>query len=700
MGIKNQEFSSLSNPPVIQRNLSSLSSHINKWNTSRPTSPLKKEVKLTRKISKPKARRISINDEQASCSNNNSPFNERNENDMWFNIFKPSTLEDVCIHKKKANDIITALKGIMSGKEDIRILLLTGPSGCSKSTFIKEASKILIPQYRAHGITSLFSEESGEHLPSTYIEYSNDAVLNGISSIDSFYEFLKESKYRVGSNLSIILVEDFPNLFHITTRQNFQKVILEWLYSSELILPPLVICLTECEIEDTENNFRHSFGIETSWTAPTVLGNEILNHPKLKQIKCNPINMTLTKKQLNFLCNENKTLIMANNKWQQKDIIIKDISQSTGDIRSGIAALQFWATSSSDLPIITRKSPVSFFHAVGRIIHGSKNLTDDNEMINELDAESETLISSSTFKLGLLENYPHFNKSDFSIKTAYDVLDALSVGDCIKDDDKESLNYTLRKIRYSMNKQKINSNQHGKTSFPKEWKIRQLQNEMAVESSDLLNVSFFKYGQVRQTSDIYLDYAYYSPYICKLRQYKKKSLEYYLNTLPNNSPIRLETMRKNKDNLIVDDSIDIVERLGKEIKPLHLDSAEIEIDNSDINLKQQRPIDILRRKRDTKLQALRSMYEKNYSQEYEEIIPEEESYFENDPIVDPDDSSSNEDGLDNGFPESDDEDDDALYEYLSQRKPQNSQSQQQSIPTPSNNISFNESLSDSDLEGL
>lgn len=125
-------------------------------------------------------------------------------------------------------------------------------------------------------------------------EFRGDCIVNDLPQMESFSEFLKGARYLVMSNLSLILIEDLPNVFHIDTRRRFQQLILQWLYSSEPLLPPLVICITECEIPENDNNYR-KFGIDYTFSAETIMNKEILMHPRLKRIKFNPINSTLLK---------------------------------------------------------------------------------------------------------------------------------------------------------------------------------------------------------------------------------------------------------------------------------------------------------------------------------------------------------------------------------------------------------------------
>lgn len=60
---------------------------------------------------------------------------------QWYDKFSPKRVDDIALHKKKIEEVRYYLEGMVSGKSDERILLLSGPAGCSKSTCVKLAYK-------------------------------------------------------------------------------------------------------------------------------------------------------------------------------------------------------------------------------------------------------------------------------------------------------------------------------------------------------------------------------------------------------------------------------------------------------------------------------------------------------------------------------------------------------------------------------
>ncbi|CCD23264.1 Rad24p NDAI_0B02290 [Naumovozyma dairenensis CBS 421] len=733
-------------PPLRHFSLSSLSSQINKWgSTSRSTSPVKKRLlSPSPPSSSSMSKKRKKKQVELQCQDSTTVEKEEDEADdyiPWYKKYEPASLDEVVVHKQKLKDVKDVFESMLHShisNDDAdgypRILLLTGPSGSSKSTLIKQLAKELIPKYRntnglnSSGTISLMGKtrKPMEDVETNdIIEYSNDLLLNGMKTMDAFREFLNQCKYKCGNNLSVILIEDLPNVFHAETRYIFQKSLLEWLYSSDIKLPPLVICLTECEIE-RDNSYSSfttsSFNIDSTFTAETVLGREILSHPRLKRIKFNSINRTLMKSHLMKLCEVNKELLIKNDKWKDRIRFIKDLisSNSTtgtggnGDIRSGIASLEMWARSKSktdDTSLLidsTRESSISYFHGIGRIIYGSKDYKDDNEMINDLILNMKGMVGNDTFKLGLLENYGTFNKNKFDIKLASEIINSLSEGDTMN--DVELFEYTLRKIRFEFHKMKKNddsSYHHGKANFPREWKIRRLMNEFKIESEDFINVSLYKYNEVHQMNDIIYQYGYYGPFIRRIRNYKKKVL---MHCLKNNGSS--EMIKNMMDTLSVDDNIDLLRRIGGDIKVI--DTEHYLISEDDTESQTRKSLDYLLRQRDYKLQKLIHMKEHNELKASHDGVDtrdddtdridekekeEEEELLLNDRI---EDSDSDETDIEVDFHRSnnaadddadDDDDDESFYEMLSQKAPRTNHT---------SNIQHinDESLSDSDIENL
>ncbi|QLQ82043.1 hypothetical protein HG537_0G02970 [Torulaspora globosa] len=642
------------NVPDLKRSLSSLSSQITNWSGSKSWSPSRKKSKKLSSSDIRDLRSQNLSNELTASGFNTIP---------WYEKYSPRNVSEVSIHKRKAREVYDEVEAMLQGRSEKRILLLTGPSGCGKSTVVDMLAKELVPKYRAP------RGKGGD-----IIRYENDMAPIGASYVGSFGQFLSEAKYRIGSNLSLVVVEDIPNVFHAETRIAFRRQLLEWLYMPQRSLPPLIICLTECELENESGSFA-AYGVDYSWTAESILGKEVLSHVCLKRIKFNPVNATLMRKTLLNICNDNKADLMLREKWDDKDRVVEELVQSTGDLRSGIAMLQFWATSTGHVATFTRESFTSYFHAIGKILHGSRDVADDNKMINELLLHSMGHLSHDNFSLGLLENYSSFNKGKFSILEACKLTDCLSESNAM-DMIPESLEFCLRKIRHTLGEMGQGSHTHGKAKFPREWKIKQAQNEFLIKCEDYVNVSIYKYGEPRLLRNIALQFGFYDPQIKSTRFYKEKALKHYRANL--SSDDAFEITKQRIQSLEVDPTLDVIARIGGDINLI--DGHDTELCEDDHQSSAKESLDRLRRTRDAKLQKLREFY--GIDAGLKAGTETDDEQFEDDPIVD---SDRDMETVGNNTLD----DNDSIYEKLSQ-KPRNL-----NLEKP-----VSESLSDSDLEDL
>lgn len=648
---------------------------------SRASSP----VKISQ-LFRPRSLRKTL--EQLESTSNYNHVTQENTDGAWYITCSPRNIDEVALHKRKLADVKEAFLSMLQSNSSMqrpRILLLTGPSGCSKSTVIKLLAEQYIPNIRKEYLTAGPYNYSTTDNRKVINEYNNNSDLIGQSHMDSFAEYLRHAKYLTGRNLSLMLVEDLPNVSHKETRREFQKLLLQWLYSPEALLPPLIICLTECELKPENDNKNFNYiGTDYLFTAETVLGQQILSHPLLKRIKFNPINATLMKKHLNIVSHMNAGTLRNNGKWNDVSGYIGDVAKNTGDIRSGISNLQFWACSSSNNKIsFLRENNVSYFHAIGKVIYGSREFDNDNDMINNLIASNTGTIFNDNFKLGLFENYVTYNKGDIPLTTALSITDTFSQNDKLAYLP-ESLEYLIRSVRDKLGAVKSGDGLlHGKTYFPREGKIRKLQHVFNFSMDDYNLINFKKYQSYEQYKTIKLLMGYYGPYIRKKRNYKKKSLKYFLDSMEKNSSEYKAIINQNLETFMVNEDIDILERIGGELKTVE---TELELAGGDDEEREElTSINRLQQERQTKMALLQK--EEDQSNEIDtfggdEILNTNFGFEEN-----IEDSSDNE----TENIELDDDADNSLIEFLSQQPPKVVERSQDKI---------DDNLSDSDLDDL
>lgn len=611
------------------------------------------------------------------------PNDKANHDDdpSWYVKYTPTTLNDVAIHKKKLADVETTLRAMLQFHPSCKILLLTGPSGCSKSTVAKLLASELIPQYRPRRLSLMQrsiakDKDTSENRSEYFTEYnSTDST---ISPSNSFDHFLDNATYLNGPNLKIVFVEDLPNVFYDGIRSRFQLSLKKWLNNSTKTLPPLVISLTECEIPkflEEEKNFATNFSIDHKFIAETVFGNDILEHPKVKRIKFNPVNKTLVKKTLKGIAHYEKQTLVRNCKWGKSTTdIIDRISTGGGDVRSAIASFQLWSEAGSNAPghvVALKQDTLSYFHAIGKIVYGSKESSDNEDVVQSIQ-DKYLMVHDPVMKLGVFENF-HLNKR-VNLASATDILEALSVSDLISE-LKENTEYYLRATRYALgaNKEARSTTNESVMKFPRVFKQRKKLRDYSDARDDFARLSLLKYQEAYSKTNIDQHYGFYSPLIKKKLEFKKKTLEAFNKVSKIQIPCPPALA-------IIDPNTDYMERLGGEILGIQADSSVPE------------------QKQDVFHQSKAAEYAKALGS-HNNLEPLNDAVEDSDFSID-DDSDYEQDVLPKeNFLAEDEDDDESLLQILSQYQSQKAPSQRQET-VQSNSDSNDSDLDDSDLEML
>lgn len=407
---------------------------------------------------------------------------------QWIDKYSPTNSGEICTNPRKLKEVKEVMSDLIFRKDrDCRLLILTGPAGSCKSTTAKVLANELIGERNSN----LIGTNDGGRCWDEYL----DTIVSNMPQPRQFSEFLQDCKYKVGSNLSVIIVEELPNIFHPQTLQYFRQAISEWIYTDERIeLPPLVLCLTEIELRTTHQEY---FNIDNNLTIETLLGKSFLSAGKLakkiKQIKFNPVAPSFVKKTINKIISKEPEYFLKINKNEVTKFLSK--IQETGDIRSIISNLQLWAklksksvfnvelTNQDDF--FLRENQISLFHAIGKIIYSSTKFEsiEDPEMVDYLTVEAvlKNYSNNELLSLSLLENYHIYNNSNYDISIASEIVDKLSLND-VMSSVPEGREIGFRGCRNQLRKIEKTSTIMTSIKFPRQFKMirqfRQTENEI------------------------------------------------------------------------------------------------------------------------------------------------------------------------------------------------------------------------------
>ncbi|KAK9457382.1 Rad17 cell cycle checkpoint protein-domain-containing protein [Dipodascopsis uninucleata] len=314
---------------------------------------------------------------------------------MWTEKYAPITVDSLALHYQKYQRVRNWLSSVLANSLKQKILVLVGPSGCSKTSTIHVIARELdldITEWVTPQITNTSNDRVS--LSQAFEEF----VFNA-QRFDSANSLKIDGSYAVidmrGRDMrhKIIVLEDLPAVFASdnVARDRFRNTLNTYLHSRANGSPPLVIIITEVEMREMLDSSGSSFSAET------VLGKDILAHPKVGRIDFNPINKTLMSKVLKTIVSKERLILDPN--------ILSNLAE-LGDVRSAINALEFYSRASdSDRSsqssnayntIGIRETYLDIFHAIGKVVY--------NKSLKEIESVLE---SGSTTMLvpGIFENY-------------------------------------------------------------------------------------------------------------------------------------------------------------------------------------------------------------------------------------------------------------------------------------------------------
>ncbi|GMP27091.1 hypothetical protein CsSME_00003243 [Camellia sinensis var. sinensis] len=288
-----------------------------------------------------------------------------NRKDLWVDKYKPRSLEELAVHKKKVEEVkLWFEEKLRKQKATVHVIAShLGATVCEWETPIPTI-------WQEH----LHNSNSGMHYTSKLDEFEN------------FVERIRKyglipSSFNGGSQTSnILLIDDLPLANGKVAYERLNRC-LHLLVQSALI--PTVILITECGKDDSSD---HS---PRNWEELQLS----LQRAGACKVAFNPITVNSIKKTLSRLCREEH----CNVDTEQVDLIAR---ASGGDIRHAITSLQYFCvkphlrrslTFSSGTPTylkersdeinrlddgfslpLGRDETLSLFHALGKFLHNKR----------------------------------------------------------------------------------------------------------------------------------------------------------------------------------------------------------------------------------------------------------------------------------------------------------------------------------------
>ncbi|KAI7902025.1 Rad17 cell cycle checkpoint protein-domain-containing protein [Cokeromyces recurvatus] len=367
-----------------------------------------------------------------------SLYNDRTpEVELWVDRYAPKVESDLCVRQDKIKDVKDAINcsSIGNQQQPIKLLLLSGPTGCGKSTLIRVLEKTM-PLELVEWINPI--NEYDQH--------------NYVNTMTLFRQFLTSSIRRSimqkekQDMKKVIFIDDIPDLTTDEVKRTFHASLKSSVESS---IPCLIILVvSDVWMESTFS--RRNYDDKLNNTID-IIPRDLEDDKRVKQIRFKPVTTTNMKKILKK--------IMSNEQTRLSDSQLVDlIEKSEGDIRAAINNLQFYATPNSNLlgkgqkkakissvkAFDERTGPLDLFHAVGKVLYAKRNKDDSFE------SKPEHILNKIPVDNDLFINYLHQNCLNFfeDIESCSRSLEYISDADVIRSnyDWQENMPSTYRNL--------------------------------------------------------------------------------------------------------------------------------------------------------------------------------------------------------------------------------------------------------------
>lgn len=374
-----------------------------------------------------------------------------NVKELWVDKYKPRSLEELAVHKKKVDEVKVWFDERLRStrvKEDLNhVVIITGPSGVGKSATIHVIASHL-------GATLCEWNTPTPTIWQEHLHNSNSGI-RYTSKLDEFEIFVdRVRKYGLLSTKSessiILLIDDLPMTKGKFGYGRLQRC-LHFLVRSTQI--PTAILITDYGKADSPES--NTLRLEELQSSLASVG--------ASKVAFNPVTINSIKATLSRICRQEQCNVSA----EQVDVIAKT---SGGDIRHAIMSLQYLSLkpetmASLSCPVYSkeksegchsydngfclpfgRDESLTLFHALGKFLH-NKRAADNSSSLNGFPLRAkfsrlpikmdspERILSQAHGQARPVADFLHENVLDFlseeAINDAYVVASYLSDADLL-----------------------------------------------------------------------------------------------------------------------------------------------------------------------------------------------------------------------------------------------------------------------------
>ncbi|KAI8051789.1 Rad17 cell cycle checkpoint protein-domain-containing protein [Thamnidium elegans] len=332
---------------------------------------------------------------------------------IWIDKYAPKSVFEIGVNKLKIKAVENALKqsAIVNGM--IKLLILTGPTGCGKSTLVR----LLCRKY-GFEITEWITPERNwsvqfGHMGS-FRQFMDKAI--GFNTLDN----------NNTNSKKVILMDDIPDLLVESVKKEYFNILQSCLNSSKKFL----IIMIASDAYTVNDDYAVSRKVNH---ARVVAPDSLKIDPRVEFIEFNPLTKINMLKIVSSIKNREGMSI-------SHDYLDSLVEDSNGDIRSAINALQFLSNTNKRTKLsaptkLTETidfdkhiSKLPLFHAVGKVLYAKRNAD------NTLESKPDHIINKLPVDNDYFIDYIHQNCIGFfqNIQDCSDALEDLGFADALR----------------------------------------------------------------------------------------------------------------------------------------------------------------------------------------------------------------------------------------------------------------------------
>lgn len=379
-----------------------------------------------------------------------------NKKELWVDKYKPQSLQELAIHKKKVEEVKMWLEERLRTSKDefhSHALVITGQAGVGKSATVRAIASHL-------GVNLCEWETPTPTLWQEHIHNSNLGVsyMSKLNEFETFverirkYSMIPPSSSGGTENPYVLLIDDLPLANGKAAHGKLCKCLHALARSTKI---PTIILITEYNKVDTADNTSHYWKDLQS----------CLESAGACKVAFNPVATNSIKVALSRICKEEQCSATA-------DQIALIAKASGGDIRHAVTSLQYFCLRQRQIPSLLKLSSthskeklldiapmggalsfgrdetLSLFHALGKFLHNKREslcasgLGADEFQLRERFVrlplqmgDPENVLSKAHGQARPIADFLHENVLDFisdeAIEDASAVTSYLSDVDCL-----------------------------------------------------------------------------------------------------------------------------------------------------------------------------------------------------------------------------------------------------------------------------